>query len=240
MARRRKSHKADEENVKSSRSGLKPFRGRTGDNPYVIYADYLRDHPNYPKCIVLNFKELYACKYFVDQLISGDTWVECEPVGSRHGIVTASDVRITMFGDKDIWKVLEYEPTQLEAEWEEDTIRRQVAQFKYGRNVDGRIKDREEDVEEDGERRDTKSKREKVPKEPKVKKAKIDKTGKISANDIAKELGVEGREVRGVLRALKLTKPEGGWLFDKKTADEIREKVKKGLKEQAKKKAKKK
>ena len=40
----------------------------------------------------------------------------------------------------------------------------------------------------------------------------------------------EGREVRGVLRALKLTKPDHGWAWPKEEAKAIEAKIVDGLK----------
>jgi hypothetical protein len=225
-SRIRKRHK---EEMKPLRNGLEPPHGQPGKNPYVIYADYRRDDMEFPKVLILNFAAKYAAKFFLDKLIAGDTWEECDPVGNRRGIHTATGIRITMFDD-ELWGLLDYEPTELEAEWADDQVERDVQRFKYGR---AEVRDGDPDVSrtEWGNDQDPpKGRRNKSKREPKPERPKIDKTGLVSANDIAKELEVEGREVRQVLRALKLEKPAGGWLFDKKTAEEIRTKVKKGLK----------
>lgn len=233
MARVRKSHKRAEEETKPTRNGIKPpYRtSKPGANPYVIYAD--RKTPDDPigKILVLSFGELYSAHYFINQILEGDTWEECEPVGSRTGIMTAFGIRITMFSDL-IWKVIEYEPTELEAEWEDRQVVQRVRQLKYGRSE---FQSYEPETTE-GDQPVLSKRDRRTPKPPKEPKPKIDKTGMVTANDIAKELGVEGREVRGVLRAMKLEKPQGGWAFDKKTAEEIKDKVKRGLKEKAKKK----
>jgi hypothetical protein len=243
MARARKSHKSDEENTKATRSGLKPAYGQVGANPYVIYVAYRPEDVENPKILILNFAQKYSAKFFLDQLIAGDDYEWIDPVGpkdiGRRRIKTSFGLEISMYGD-DLKVLLEYELRGEEAAWEDDQVRKHVARLKYGRTTEDRKRiDHVEDPDAPEEERVKGKKHKKEKKPKKEKKEKIDKTNLISANDIAKELEVEGREVRGVLRALKLVKPEGGWLFDKKTADEIREKVKKGLKEAKKKKGKK-
>ncbi len=234
MARARKSHKRSEEIAKPTRNGLKaPYRYHPpGSNQYVIYADLKKGDDPVGKLLVLSFAELYSANYFTRALIGDDTYERAELLGSREAIITSAGIRISMFGH-DLERILNYEPTQLESEWEDDQLQRRVAQFKYGGYERDNSSHGETDPEVDdtpGERIPRPDKKGKAKKEKKEPKPKIDKTGMVTANDIASELGVEGREVRGVLRALKLEKPAGGWAFDKKTADEIREKVKKGLK----------
>lgn len=221
MARVRKSHKSREENVKSSGKGLQPpYRtSHPGANPYVVYAD----NKDRGKMLILSFGERYSAHWFLTQLIEGDSWEKTHNIGNRQCIVTESGLRISMFGDNVLYDLINYEPTELEAEWVDDQVLRQVARLKHGKAEDLAFPTAEDLAE-------PRQKKERVKREKKEPKPKIDKTGLISANDIARELGVEGREVRGVLRAMKLEKPAGGWLFDKKTADDIREKVKKGLK----------
>ena len=137
--------------------------------------------------------------------------------------------------NEEIWDLLEYNPTQAEAEWHDAQVETHVRRFKYGVSAEDRPSRVSVDTPEGGTNQDE-APRKKLKREKKEPKPKIDKTGMVSATDIAKELGVEGKDVRVVLRAMKLEKPQGGWLFDKKTAEDIREKVRKGLKEQAKKK----
>lgn len=237
MARSKGYKKRAEEEVKPGRNGLVPAYGRTGDNPYVIYCDWRREETDIPKVLILNFKAKYAAKFFLDQVMGSSEYKWVKPVGSRECIKLESGIRVSMFG-KDLQMLIDYDRTIAEEEWVDDQIVRYVQNFKYGRSSEEKASDHKNISGEDDrpgvrETSGKKHKQEKIKKEPKT---KIDKTGMITANDIAKELGVEGREVRGVLRAMKLEKPEGGWMFDKKTAEEIREKVKKGLKEKAKKK----
>lgn len=243
VRRSRKSHAAGEEKVKPSR-GIEPaYGGKPGSNPYVVYADLQKDGDPTPRILILNFAAKYAAAYFINKLIHGNTWEECEPIGSREGIRTASGVRITMF-NKDIWPLLEYKPTDAEAAWEDEGVDKSVLRFKYGRHEEVKRRDDNEQDEagSDGDSGEgkTKPKRQKSssPREP---KAKVDKSGHVSANDIAKELKLEGREIRGILRGSKLEKPAHGWSWpkDSKELKEIRKLIEAGVKELKKKKGKK-
>lgn len=233
MARARKSHVRSEEETKSTRGLKPPYRtGKPGDNPYVVYADLKSDRSD--RLLVLSFGEYYSAQHFLNLLIEQDTWVECDPVGSRVGFFISSGIRVTMFGD-DIWRILEYKPTPLEDEWEDEQLKRSVYRFKYGRDPERLAREDSDDGEKPRAKSSTVSRTikddarraDRPKREP---KSKVDRSGLVSANDIANEIGVKGIEVRTVLRSLKLVKPEGGWLFDKKTAEQIREKVKAGLK----------
>lgn len=234
MARARKSHAPDEEKTKTR---LEPAFGSCGDNPYVIYCDLTRDGEEHSRVLVKNFKAKYAAKFMLNKLIRDDTWEECDPVGGRKGIITASGIRITMFGD-DLFMLLDYEPTGAELEWRDEQTEKHVLQFKYGSSEYAKPKAENDDEPEDldpdlpkhapAAREARKEKRENVVKE---KKPKIDTSGMVSANDIAKELKVEGREVRGVLRSMKLEKPAHGWAWSKDEAAKIKEKVSVALKE---------
>ena len=229
MARARKSHAPDEEKMKTR---IEPAFGSCGDNPHVIYCDLKRDGEEHPRVLVKNFRAKYAAKFMLTKLIHNDTWEKCDPVGGRKGIITSSGIRITMFGD-DLFMLLEYEPTDAELRWRDEQTEKHVLQFKYGSIEEGKpqeepINQRLIDEHPEFVKRVTRTKPEKVVKE---KKPKIDTSGMVSANDIAKELKVEGREVRGVLRSMKLEKPAHGWAWPKDEAAKIKEKVSVALKE---------
>lgn len=230
MVRSRKSHAVDEENTKLTRKLHPAYSGRAGGNIYVVYADYAQEGETISRVLVLNFLAEYAAAWFIQSLIHKDEYEWIDPIGSRECIRTSSDIRISMFGD-DLTKLLNYKPSSDEEEWSDEEVHKSIMRFKYGKSED---KVTHETIEDNDSEHPSSSKpeRTRIVKEPKT---RIDRTGMVSANDIAKELGVEGREVRGVLRGMKLIKPEGGWLFDKKTAEDIRDKVKKGLKEAKKK-----
>lgn len=241
MARARKSHAPDEEKTKTR---LEPPYGSCGNNPYVVYCDLHRDGEEHARVLVLNFKAKYAAAFMLSKLLNGDTWEECDPIGSRKGVITASGIRITMPGD-DLLMLLEYEPTEAEAEWRDEQVAQWVLRFKYG-SVEGGKKRDEEDQDDQGDAEPDSPEREgdrdvpskgrgdkpkRQPKEPKPAKPKFDTSGYVSANDIAAQLKVEGREVRGVLRSMKLEKPAHGWSWPKDEAAKIKEKVSVALKE---------
>lgn len=245
MARTRKSHKKDEEEVKSSKSKLKPAYGSTGHNPFVVYADLQREADPYARVLVLNFAAEYSAKAFIDALIHNDEWEWVDPVGSRKCIRTTGGVRISMFKD-DLEMLLKYKPTEAEKEWTDEEMKQKVLRFKYGVHEEAKRDDYEEP--EDGtdetlgdNRKAKKRSKRKEPREPKTPKVKVDKSGYISANEIAAELKLEGREVRGILRA-KLQKPDIGWAWEKGSAElkQARKVIEDGVKALNKKKGKKK
>ena len=246
MARARKSHDSNQEKVKSSRGKLKPAYAKAGSNPFVVYCDLQRETDPYARVLVLNFAAEYAARHMIDLLIHNDEWEWVDPIGSRKCIRTATGVRISMFKD-DLEMLLDYKMTPEEKEWSDDMMKQSVFRFKYGTHEAAR---REDDNEEELDGTDetlgdhrvkrTKSRR-KEPRAPKEPKVKVDKSGYISANDIAKELKVEGREVRGVLRSTGAVKPDIGWMWpkDSKELKEVRAIIEKGLKAAGKKKGKK-
>lgn len=230
MVRKQQSHEANEEIVKNR---LKPAYGKTGANPYVVYADLKKSTDEVSRVLVLNFAAEYAAHYFIMQLIGSDDWEEVDPIGTRQCILTSSGVRISMFKD-DLIPLINYKPYGREAQWESSEIKRSVSMFKYGQGE--RIKksyDTEYGTDEDevsGEDSSNRISKRKEPRAVKATKVKHDTSGHTSANDIAKELGVEGREVRGVLRSLKLEKPAWGWSWPKGEAEKIKSQIIKGLK----------
>lgn len=238
MARARKSHDSSEEDVKSSRHKLKPaYASKVGGNHLVVYADLQRESDPYARVLILNFAAEYAARAFIDALIHNDEWEWVDPVGGRKCIKTTTGVRISMFRD-DLEALLDLKLTPEEKEWTDDRMKQSVLRFKYGTHEaakrDDDIQELEDGTDEtlsDGgtARKRSKRKEPRAPKEPKV---KVDKSGYVSANDIAKDLKVEGREVRGVLRASGLPKPDVGWAWakDSKELKKMRELIEKGLK----------
>lgn len=244
MARARKSHTTREEDAKSSRGKLKPaYSGKIGGNQFVVYADLQREADPYARVLVLNFAAEYAARHFIDLLIHNDDWEWVDPIGSRKCIKTTGGVRISMFKD-DLQILLDYKMNEEERGYENEQVKQSVLRFKYGihegaKGRDDDNEEREDGTDEtlgDGGTKKTKSKRgtARTPKEP---KAKVDKSGYVSANDIAKELKVEGREVRGALRASGMTKPDLGWMWlkDSKELKEARKTIETNLKKKGKK-----
>lgn len=242
MARARKSHDSSEEVVKSSKHKLKPAYGSTGHNPYVVYCDLQRESDPYARVLVLNFAAEYAARAFIDALIHNDEWEWVDPIGSRKALRTTTGVRISMFGDT-LEMLMGYKMTTAEKEWTDDGMKQHVLRFKYGTHEATRKSDDNEELEDGADEtlssNRTKGKsRRKEPRAPKEPKVKIDKSGFVSANDIAKELKVEGREVRGVLRSSGLTKPDIGWAWPKDSDElkKMRKLIEKALKDGKKKK----
>lgn len=62
--------------------------------------------------------------------------------------------------------------------------------------------------------------------------AKIDRSGKVTISEIAEELDMEPKDARAILRALKIEKPLGGWLFDPAEVDTIKEQLNTNRKDQ--------
>lgn len=245
MARARKSHDTDEEEVKS-RGKLKPAYASNGRDRFVVYCDLTREGDPYPRVLILKFDAEYAARAFIDAVIHNDEYAECIPVGKREGIVTTTGVRITMFG-KTLFELLEYRMSEAEKAWSDDQMKQMVLHFKYGTHEAAKKSDDNEEPQNGadetlGGSSPAKTKfRRKEPRAPKEPKVKVDKSGYVSANDIAGEHKVEGRVVRGILRDNGCTKPDIGWMWpkDSKELKEMRSLIEKGLKTVAKKKGKK-
>jgi hypothetical protein len=240
MARTRKSHESGKEEVKSSGAKLKPAYAANGRDPFVVYADLQREGDPYARVLVLKFAAEYAAQHFISTLIHNDGFEWIDPIGKRKCIKTTGGVRISMFGD-DLQKILDYKCSEAEKVWQDEQMKQQVLRFKYGTHEAAKKDDNEERTDGTNETlgdgaTKSKSKRgaARTPKEP---KAKVDKSGFISAIDIAKELKLEGREVRVALRASGLKKPDIGWMWpkDSKELKEARKLIEANLKKKAKK-----
>lgn len=237
MARSRKSHEPGEEKAKASRSRLEPpYSSRVDGHRYVIYCSYPREGEDVARVLILKFLSTYAAQYFVKKVIGNDdydwdSWMERDDM-----VVTSRGIRIR--ADKSQMKeILDYEPTAEEAEWTDDQLNRSVSFFKYGRD-DSTVTHRPaDDGPADAEpEASTKPQRQKA--DPKPKKARADTSGMVTANELATELKVEGRIIRGILRSLKMEKPEHGWAWSKDEVPAIRKKLEAGLKDLKKKKGK--
>lgn len=243
MARARKSHDTGKEEVKS-RAKLEPaYSGKIGGNKLVVYADLQRESDPYARVLVLNFAAKYAARYFIDLLIHNDTWEWVDPIGSRQCIRTTGGVRVSMYHD-DLKTLLEYKLSEDERSWEDDLIKQATLRFKYGTHEGAKAKDDDNEEHEHGsdpassDSGATKSKsRRKEPRAPKEPKVQVDKSGYVSAIDIAKELKLEGREVRVALRSSGMKKPDIGWMWEKgsKELKEARKQIETNLKKKAKK-----
>jgi hypothetical protein len=248
MARARKSHDTGKEEVKTSHTKLEPpYSGKVGGNKYVVYADLQREGDPYARVLVLNFSATYAARYFIDLLIHNDTWEWVDSIGPRKCIRTSTGVRVSMFHD-DLAMLLNCKRSEDERSWEDDLVKQNTLRFKYGTHEGAKATDNDNEEPEHGtdetlsdggvKRIKSKGKGPRVTKEPKV---KIDKSGFVTAIDIAGDSKLEGREIRGILRASDLKKPDVGWMWPKGSAElKAAEKViKDGIKALLKKKGKK-
>jgi hypothetical protein len=240
MARARKSHESGKEEVKSSRAKLEPAYSSNGRDRFVVYADLQREGDPYARVLILKFQAKYAARRFIDMLIHTDEWQQTDPIGSRKSIKTSTGVRISMFGD-DLAMLLDYKLSEDERSWEDELVKQNTLRFKYGKHEAAKDDNEEHahgttETLSDGGTKKTKSQRgsARTPKEP---KAKVDKSGFVTAVDIAEELKVEGREVRVALRGSGMTKPDIGWMWpkDSKELKEARKVIEANLKKKAKK-----
>ena len=132
MARARKSHDTDEEDVKSSKHKLKPaYSAKVGGNHLVVYCDLQREGDPYARVLVLNFAAEYAARAFIDVLIHNDEWEWVDPIGNREALRTTTGVRISMFGDT-LHQLMAYKMSSEEKEWTDDQMKQNVLRFKYG------------------------------------------------------------------------------------------------------------
>lgn len=218
MARARKSHDTGKEEVKSSRSNLEPAYSSNGRDRFVVYADLQREGDPYARVLILKFQAKYAARRFIDTLIHTDQWEWIDPIGPRKCIRTSTGVRISMFGD-DLAMLLDYKLSEDERSWEDELVKQNTLRFKYGKHEAAKDDNEEhshgtDETLSDGGVKASKSKRgsARTPKEPKV---KVDKSGFVSAIELAADSKLEGREVRGILRSSGLVKPDMGWMWAK-------------------------
>ena len=222
MARSKKSHEADEEKVRVTSGSIEPpYSYRVDGHRYVVYAKLKRSNDNEERILVRKFLAKYAAKKFIDLLVGNDTTEEGlfmghEPHNWKHMpmVTTSSGIRIMTMG-KDFLELLHYQPTKPELEWTDDQLEKAVHRFRFGKAV------AEYEAEETEQNRPVTRKE----KAPKTVKPKVDTTGHVSANAIATELKAQGREIRGVLRSLKLEKPDHGWSWPQAEAEQIKKKI---------------
>lgn len=255
MARTRKSHKADEEETKSSSSKLEPaYSPHVSGHRYVVYATLTKEGDPYSRSLVLKFLGTYAAQHFVKKLIGTDD-IEWSLFMDRDEMITTHPTGITIRAHLDeMRKIYDHQPTEAESDWKDPRLIGSINQFRYGKheahkfepiadygndNDGGLVENRGEDTSRDSSSSSPNGRKspkpDRAPKPVREPRNKVDTSGHVSANDLAKKLGVEGREVRGVLRGLKLDKPAHGWSWPKKEAEGIEVQVIKALK-QAKKK----
>jgi len=158
---------------------------------------------------VVPFVNATAAAAFVQAIIgraTDDDYEVMPNIGDRECVMTSRGVKISAQG---LLAMIAQELTDEERRLLPDNYR------VMGRGLRARIVPKvEEEVAVAQER-----------KAAKEAKPKIDRTGKTSIQDIAKELKMEPKEARGILRRLKIEKPAGGWLFDPAAVADIKAKL---------------
>ena len=236
MSRLGKSHKPSKEKAKPKIAP--PYASIPSGNIYVVYARYNKASESGatdPRTIVHTFAALYAAKHFVSLLCkSADvTWA----VGpSKFDKLFSTFVGVKVESEH-LREIYEYEPTEEEAEWRDERLNRSIASLLHApvhenMKLEGDEKENTELMEKHPDYVERLNKREKSNRTRQAdpnKKPKVDTSGMVSANKIADELGVHGREVRAVLRAMKEKKPDHGWAWTVDEANKMRDKIKAAL-----------
>lgn len=212
---RRSSSRNNEENVKDRRGPIQ--------YPYVVYAS--KGHSENLKWLILKFTDAWGARNMIHHIIGKDTyeWKIMKPLGWNY-MLTSSGVQISLRNNN-----LNKEVMELEFDEENSYMSPEVRYFNYGPSESHRSR-RVVTADDADDQPAANTRSEKPSRAVKERRPKVDRSGLISANDIATELGATGRDVRGVLRTLKLSKPVGGWNWPKAEAEEIKKKIKEGLK----------
>lgn len=241
MARRSKSHDNHEEELK----------GRRGppSYPYVVYASWVPPGGEL-RWLILKYKDAWGARNMINSLMHnllGGSKYELKHTQTLnwHYMQLENGMKVSLRDNEQYTKVMELDFDETEA-----YVSDEVQRFKYGSNYEpvrrtGDTYPEEGEDDNDGHRkrrpkshravssrtRDAKnSGRERAVRVPKESRPKVNREGMVSANDIAAELDVAGREVRGVLRSLKMVKPEGGWIFTPKEAEQLKADIRAHLK----------
>jgi hypothetical protein len=213
---RRKRQTAHRDSPVSRETGLQePFPSYPRrPASYVIYATWGK------KLLTVAFAATYAARRFVEDVLEEAGCEEVEISKSRlNGWVVrwginceGSELRVEFDSQEACETIMEYELEGAEAEWElPEPYPTMMRQFVHG------PADRPE-----------KERAVKAKREPKEVRPKIDKSGLITANEIAEQLKVEGRDVRAILRS-KMPKPAVGWAFPADQVDSIKKLIRDNL-----------
>lgn len=222
MGRRKQRVKEDTgEVVKRSRLP-EPFPSSPIRPPRFVL--YCTNHENERQYIV-NAYSLYAARKLFDTLV-GENEIEPSPLDPD---------RTMTFGDIDIKsdqmdQILAHVYTKDEEEWVlPSPYPGDIDAFLHGRRMSKRLDGEEGPKRVNG----TGDNPQQVKREA---KPKIDRTGKITVQQLAEEIGIDPRDARAALRKAKIEKPAGGWLGDEAWAKDIKEVLVKAKKELDKKK----
>lgn len=221
MARRKqRTNKGTAEAHEAPRSGLKEPWGSSPSRPpqYVLYCV---NHEN-DRQYVINARELYGIRKIFDAIV-GNNEIEPSPLCEK----------TVVFGDIDIKSdqlkaILDHQYTKAEEAFELPApYPADIERFLYGDRMNRELPRTDEGGNV--------VKPERVKKEPVERKPKVDRTDKITVQQLAEEAGIDPRDARAALRKAKIAKPDGGWLGDEEWAKTIRPVLKAAAKELAKK-----
>jgi len=161
------------------------------------------------RMITAAFDHIAQARQFLEILWNADPWAweSKRMVPSSPQLMTACGVRIRA---ETLEEIVAYELRKDDPELGAEEARR-------ARQIMTALPDPEEVHEAvEAERAERKARRE---------RPKIDREGKVTISQIAEELEMDPKEARGILRALKIQKPLGGWLFDPTEVDSVKEKL---------------
>lgn len=169
------------------------------------------------------FVGTYAAKKFVDGLIGDDKirWLYPDR------LTNAADVNDFATGEyviqsSTLEEIMEHEYTPAEESWE---LPRPYSDYvKQGRGLAPTPVKHEEEATAPA----SKGKRS-PPVTSHVVKRPAPSGDSVTIGDIADELKIPASKARAVLRSLNLTKPEGGWVFNKQQKEEMVKKIQSAL-----------
>lgn len=203
--RKQRGNKNEDSDIKSVGGKLEPaFSSSPTRNPrYILYCTNHESERQY----VVNTYALYAIRKIFDALVGEN---EIEPS-------TLDPDRTMTFGEIDIKSdqmdaILAHVYTKAEEAWELPVpYPDQIDLFLHGQRM------RTDVVDPDA------PKPERAPRETRAPKApKVDRTGKVTVQQLAEEAKIDPRDARAALRKAKIEKPDGGWLGDEAWAKTIR------------------
>lgn len=181
---------------------------------YNLYMSRRGDEDT--QCAVVGFREIYAGRRFMDELLRDDGWVwETESrVRSESGIVVRCSVGR---GDEEAARVMhaimDHELTPAEMGFEFTGSWARVAS-----NFRNRREPTEAAERHDRPRREKKSRGPTAPHPP----------GALHVKELAMQMGVEPREARAALRKI-MSKPAYGWYFAPSEVDDVKARIKEKL-----------
>lgn len=161
------------------------------------------------KLYLVNSYALYAARKIFDAVVGAKNWTRTGNKVECHDIDIVSD---------EMEKIATYEYKPQEKAWDLPLpYPHDINQFLHGPRVT--------------RERDDEGKAAPLPPPvPKEAKKKIDRSNKITVQEICDELKMLPRDARAILRKAKVEKPLGGWIGDSKWAADIKTILIKGKK----------